>query len=56
MLSSPEYTKAVLADRERLIQDLRRVHKARAARTEARQTESGPRRLVRIRLPQRARA
>lgn len=56
MLSSSEYTNAVLADRERLIRDLRRVHKARAARAEARQTESGPRRLLRLHLPQRARA
>jgi hypothetical protein len=56
MLSSPEYTRAVLADREQLIRDLRRVHQARAARAEARQTESSPRRLIRIRLPQRARA
>lgn len=51
MMYSPEYTNAVLADRERQIRDLRLVHEARRARSEAKRANPRRRRMLRLRDP-----
>lgn len=51
MMYSPEYTNAVLADRERQIRDLRLVHEARRARSEAMRANPRRRRILRLRDP-----
>jgi hypothetical protein len=54
MFYSPEFTKAVLEDQERLVQQLRRGRQARRARAEAKAAEPRRRRILRLRDPLRA--
>jgi len=51
MLYSPEYTAAVIADRDREIRRLRRVHAARVSRIEAKKAEPRRKRFLRLRDP-----
>jgi hypothetical protein len=51
MMHTPEYTNAMLADRERQIRDLRKVHEARRARSEAKRANPRRRRILRLRDP-----
>ena len=51
MMYSPEYTNAVLADRQRQMRDLRKVHEARKARSEAKRANPRRRRILRLRDP-----
>jgi len=51
MMHSPEYTNAVLADRQRQIRNLRRVHRAGQARSEAKRANPRRRRILRLRDP-----
>jgi len=54
MFYSPEYTKAVLEDQERRVQQFRRVRQARRARAEAKRAEPRRKRTHRLRDPLRA--
>ena len=51
MMHSPEYTNAILAERQRHVRDLRKVHEARRARSEARRANPRRRRILRLRHP-----
>jgi hypothetical protein len=51
MLNSPEYIAAVVADRDREIRRLRRVHAARVSKSEAKKSEPRRKRLLRLRHP-----
>jgi len=51
---SPEYTRAVIADREREIQQMRLIRQAKRARSEARNAEPRRKRTIRLRRPVRA--
>jgi hypothetical protein len=51
---SPEYAKAVIADREREVQHMRLVRQAKQASSENKRTETSRRRRIRLRDPLKA--
>lgn len=51
MMHSPEYANAMLAERQRQIREMRKVHEAKRARSEAKRADPRRRRILRLRDP-----